>query len=98
MNLQAFVTLAEISAWRWSAGWRWRTGWSTPLSRAASKTFAGVLAFATVVAGFAAALTLTLVLAFACVFALFSISHRLEGGACMARCACCIGTHGEGPG
>ena len=59
--------------------------------------FAGVLAFATVVAGFAAALTLALVLAFACVFAFFSISHRLEGDPSMARCARCIGTHGEGP-
>jgi hypothetical protein len=60
-------------------------------------TFAGVLTFATVVAGLAAALALTIVLAFASVFALFSISHRLEGDACMARRARCIGTHGEGP-
>jgi hypothetical protein len=59
--------------------------------------FAGVLAFTTVVAGLAAALTLALVLAFACVFALFSISHRLEGDACMAGGARCIGTHGQGP-
>jgi hypothetical protein len=59
--------------------------------------FAGVLALATGVAGLATALPLALVLAFASVFALFSVSHRLERDPCFARGAGCIGTHGKGP-
>jgi hypothetical protein len=59
--------------------------------------FAGVLAFTAVVARFAAALTLALVLAFASMFALFRVSHRLERDPCFARGTGCIGTHGKGP-
>jgi hypothetical protein len=68
-----------------------RPQWHSPVA------LAGVLAFATVVAGLASSLALTLILAFACVFTLFSIRHRLQGDACMARAARCIDTHGEGP-
>jgi hypothetical protein len=87
----------HISAWRWSAGWRWRAGWSTPIGCATTLALAGVLAFATGVAGLASALALTLVLTFARMFALFSVSHSLKGDAYMAGRARSVGTHGEGP-
>jgi len=61
--------------------------WFASVSGAASLAFARVLAFATSVAGLAAALTLTIVLAFARVFTLFGISHGLEGDARIAQSA-----------
>jgi hypothetical protein len=67
------------------------------VGRAASLAFAGVLAFATVVAGFATPLTLTIVLAFARMFALFRISHCLKGDSGIARSTCGIGAHGHRP-
>src|SRR5258707_9099621 len=72
--------------------------WFASVSGAASLAFARVLAFATSVAGLAAALTLTIVLAFARVFTLFGISHGLEGDARIAQSARGIGTHSDGPG
>src|SRR6516165_1875368 len=88
----------KFPKWRAWCGraWRWRAGRCASLGAAAPFVFAGVLAFGTVVAGLATALTLALVLAFASVFALFSISHRLERDPRMARGARCIGTHGQG--
>src|SRR5580704_6986102 len=60
--------------------------------------FAGILSFATGIAGLAPALALTFVLTFARMFALFSVSHCLKGDACMARRARGVGAHGEGSG
>jgi len=51
----------------------------TLIRRAASLAFAGVLSFAPVITGFAAALALTLILPFTRVFALFSICQSLQG-------------------
>ena len=72
--------------------------WFASVSCAASLAFARVLAFATSVAGLATALTLTIVLAFARVFTLFGVSHRLERDARIAQRARGIGTHSDGPG
>src|SRR5258708_17717168 len=72
--------------------------WFASVRGAASLAFARVLAFATSVAGLATALTLTIVLAFARVFTLFGVSHRLERDARIAQRARCIGTHSDRPG
>jgi hypothetical protein len=71
--------------------------WLAPVGCATALAFAGVLAFTASVARLAPALPLTLVLTFARMFALFSVSHSLEGDACMAGRACSVGTYGEGP-
>jgi hypothetical protein len=62
---------------------------------ATTLAFAGVLSFATGVAGLASALALTLVLTFARMFALFSVSHSLKGDTCMAGRASGVGTNSE---
>jgi hypothetical protein len=71
--------------------------WLASVGCATALAFAGVLAFTASVARLAPALPLTLVLTFARMFALFSVSHSLEGDACMAGRACSVGTYGEGP-
>jgi hypothetical protein len=74
-----------------------RLRWFASVRGATSLAFARVLAFATSVAGLAAALAFTIVLAFARVFTLFGIGHGLEGDARIAQRARSIGTHCDGP-
>jgi len=59
--------------------------WLGSVGCATNLGLAGVLSFATGIAGLAAALALTLVLAFARMFALFSVGQSLKGDAGMAR-------------
>jgi hypothetical protein len=72
--------------------------WLSSVGCATTLAFAGILRFAPAVTGLASALTLTLVLTFARMFALFSISHSLKGDTCMAGRASGVGTNSEGPG
>src|SRR5260221_8232565 len=72
--------------------------WFAAVGRAASLALARILALSTSITGFAAALPLTIVLTFARVFTLFSVSYGLEGDARIAQRARGIGTHSDGPG
>ena len=72
--------------------------WFTSVCGATALAFARVFAFATSVAGLAAALALTIVLAFARVLTLLGISHGLEGDSGIAQRARGIGAHSDGPG
>jgi hypothetical protein len=76
----------------------WGREFENSISCAASLAFARVLAFAASVAAHAAALALTIVLAFARMFTLFGFSYRLEGDATIAQRARGIGTDSDGPG
>ena len=71
--------------------------WLSSVGCATTLAFAGILRFAPGVTGLASALSLTLVLTFARMFALFSVSHCLKGDTCMAGRASGVCTNGEGP-